>query len=550
APPPGSAHRLPGAPPPGSAHRLPGAPPPGGRPGARTPGGRSLLSGPLGGAARGARRRLELAAGGPARARVILVLAAVLALNSADTATVGAAATQLRSALHVSNFDIGLLVAVTSIVGAVFSIPFGVLADRVRRTSLLSFVVVLWGLAMLASASVSSFGSLLLVRVCLGAATAAAGPVVASLVGDYFPSRERGKIYGYILSGELLGAGFGFVITGDLAAAISWRAAFVVLALPAVLVAVAVRRLPEPVRGGASQMVAGAARISGYGSRKEARWAGLSAAAAAATSSGEASGSAEHAEPDATDAQRIAAERGITPDERLVLRRDPRRMKLPAAVRYVLKLRTNVILIASGAFGYFFLAGVETFGLEFAKAQYGVGQFVATLVMVVLGGGALLGVLAGGRIGDALLHRGYLNGRILVPAIAALATVALFIPALISHSAATALPYLLLAAFALSAQNPPIDAARLDIVPPLLWGRAEGVRTCLRTGAQALAPLLFGAVADGIGGHVGLQYAFLIMLLPLLAGSVILFRGLRTYPTDVATAAASAAAIHDRPRVR
>ena len=37
------------------------------------------------------------------------------------------------------------------------------------------------------------------------------------------------------------------------------------------------------------------------------------------------------------------------------------------------------------------------------------------------------------------------------------------------------------AAMMLSAQNPPIDAARLDIMPPLLWGRAEGVRTALRT---------------------------------------------------------------------
>lgn len=511
--------------------------------------GRRLASvaGPLSGAARRFRHKLERVAGGPARARVIVVLAAVLALSSADAATVGAAATQLRQALHISNADIGLLVAITSIVGALFSLPFGVLADRTRRTSLLSFVIVLWGVAMIASASVSTFGSLLVVRLCLGAVTAAAGPVVASLVGDYFPSRERGQIYSYILSGELVGAGFGFVISGDLAS-LSWRLSFVILALPAIAIAGAVRRLPEPARGGASQMPAGASRIPGSRSAREARRNRLAATAAAATSAGATERGGPAAE--STDAQRIAAAQGIAPEERMILRSDPRRMRLREATRYILGLRTNVILIVSGAAGYFFLAGVETFGLEFAKTQYRVNQVEATLVMLVLGAGAFVGVLVGGRAGDGLLHRGYLNGRILAPAIASVVTVAAFVPALLLHNAASAVPYLLVAAFALSAQNPPIDAGRLDIMPPLLWGRAEGVRTALRTVAQSLAPLIFGALADGIGGHNGLQDSFLIMLVPLAGGTLILFRALGTYPTDVATAAASTAAFHDRPRVR
>src|SRR5207253_9948457 len=106
------------------------------------------------------------------------------------------------------------------------------------------------------------------------------------------------------------------------------------------------------------------------------------------------------------------------------------------------------------------------------------------------------GVLAGGALGDLLLRRGYLKGRILVAAVAATAAVVLFLPTIFTRSAVTALPYITLAAFALSAQNPPVDAARLDIMVPLLWGRAEGVRTFLRTTAQALAPLLFGAVSD------------------------------------------------------
>ena len=71
---------------------------------------------------------------------MILLLAAVLALASADTATVGASAIQLRHDLGINNTDVGLLVTVTSLVAAAASLPFGVLADRVTRTRVLGGV--------------------------------------------------------------------------------------------------------------------------------------------------------------------------------------------------------------------------------------------------------------------------------------------------------------------------------------------------------------------------------------------------------------------------
>jgi MFS family permease len=156
--------------------------------------------------------------------------------------------------------------------------------------------------------------------------------------------------------------------------------------------------------------------------------------------------------------------------------------------------------------------------------------------------GAVLGVLAGGFLGDALVRRRFLNGRIYISVVAAAGATVLFVPALFVRTAFGALPYLALAALALSAQNPPLDAARLDIMPPQLWGRAEAIRTVLRSFAQALAPLLFGAVSDHVfgGGRSGLQLTFVVMLVPLGASAVLLFRALKTYPRDVATAAASA----------
>jgi MFS family permease len=451
-------------------------------------------------------------------------MACVLALASADTATVGASAVELRRALHISNTDIGLLVSVTALVAAVFSLPFGVLADRVRRTWVLSFALVTWGAAMLWSATASSFGQLLVARLALGAVTAAAGPITASLSGDWFPAAERGRIYGYILTGELLGAGAGFAFTGDIAA-LSWRAAFVILGIPAFALAWLIFRLPEPVRGGQGAL----APEPGPAPRP----------GAPPGPPGQPRESAPGAKPEPADAQRLAREQGIRPNPELA-RRATERMSFPKAVRYVLAVRTNVALIISSACGYYFLAGVQTFGSEFVGGQYHVGQAVANLLLLVVGAGAVAGVLASGPISDTLLHRGHLNARITTAAVAATASVLLFIPALITHSAFTALPYIIFAAAALSAQNPPIDAARLDIMPPWLWGRAEGIRTFLRTAAQSLAPVLFGVVADYVfgGGTPGLRWTFVVMLLPLAAAAVFLYGARRLYPVDVATAGA------------
>jgi predicted MFS family arabinose efflux permease len=464
--------------------------------------------------------RAQTAMGGAEQTRVILVLASVLGLAGADTATVGASASELRHGLHISNTDIGLLVTVTSLVAAVATLPFGVLADRVKRTRMLGGAVLFWAAAMIWSATASSFGELLWSRLFLGAVTAAAGPLIASLVGDYFPASERGRVYGYILAGELVGAGFGFAVTGDIATA-SWRAAFVVLALPALFLGWVTLRLPEPAR---QDTVAAATSDEPWPE--------------------------EPAVPHATDVQALVDEAGIEPDPRLVLRGDVRRMNVVSATRHVLRVRTNVILIAASACGYYFLAGVLTFGIEFTTEQYSIGQAVANLLLLVIGGGAILGVLAGGFAGDALVRRGHIDGRILVSAITAAAATILFFPAIFTRAAGSAVLYLTAAAFMLSAQNPPLDAARLDIMPPQLWGRAEAVRTLLRSLAQALAPLLFGAVSDYVfgGGRSGLQWTFFVMLLPLGASAFLLFKARRTYPIDVASAAATTRAARARKR--
>jgi predicted MFS family arabinose efflux permease len=161
--------------------------------------------------------------------------------------------------------------------------------------------------------------------------------------------------------------------------------------------------------------------------------------------------------------------------------------------------------------------------------------------VVVVGAGAVAGILAGGRIADRWLRHGHPGARLLVPAICLLALPPLLAPAIATTSVAMALPLLIGAAVLLGAPNPPLDAARLDIMPAQLWGRAEGIRTVLRSLAEAAAPALFGYASQYVFGS--LEDTYLVSLVPLLAAGFLALAALRTYRRDVATAAASARCI-------
>jgi MFS family permease len=236
-------------------------------------------------------------------------------------------------------------------------------------------------------------------------------------------------------------------------------------------------------------------------------------------------------------------------------------MSLVRSVRYLFSIPSNLLMILGSSLGYFYFAGLSTFALLFVKGHYGAGQAEAELVLALLVVGAVVGTLIGGRVPDILLKRGNLAARVVFPGACYIGAAVLLLPGLISSHLFPAVWFEIAGAALISAANPPIQAARLDIVPAGLWGRAQSALTVVRSVAQALAPLAFGGVSQLIAGifpsqapigdvrtHVhapssststGLQVTFLIMLVTLFAAGVLLFRARRTFASDVATAAAS-----------
>jgi predicted MFS family arabinose efflux permease len=453
------------------------------------------------------RRTVEWSAdrvGGRARFRAIATLSAIIAIDGADKGTVAATATDLKDAFGIGNTQIGILLTVVSVVSAVLSVPMGILTDRMQRTRLLTISIVGWAIAVAVSGAATSYTWLLFTRIGLAAVAAAAGPAVASLIGDLFPTDERGRVYGQILAGELVGTGLGLVGSTLVAGLLGWRYAFWWLVPPTLLLAWIVHRMREPERDQADVDPAPEQRRD--------------------------------------DALNRALERNdVEPRPDMVLTEPPLRMGLPEAVRYVLRVPTNRVLIVASALGYFFFAGLRGFAIAFAQDHYGIGKPEASALMLVVGVGAIAGVFVGGRLADRLIERGVVAGRIWVPAVALLTVPAAIGPALWATNVFVALPLLVLGAAMLSSANPAQDAARLDIMHPRLWGRSESVRTLSRTALEATAPILFGFTSEKLagGGGAGLQDAFLIFLVALPAAGAMGLLALRSYGRDVATAQAS-----------
>jgi MFS family permease len=428
----------------------------------------------------------------PQRLKPIVLLALVVGLQSADGGTVGALVVPLKQSLHINDIQVGLLVTVSTGVGAVATLLAGPLADRTVRVRLLWITLLVCSAAMALSAAAPSYGWLLTCRVGLGAGMAVSGPVVASLIGDYFRPGERGRVYGLVLAGEGTCTAVGLLMAGELGA-LSWRLGFGWLAVVGFALAVAVATmLREPLRGSQG--------------RRGDRAAALSL---------------------------VAGPR--VPDE------NARRQSVWRDLRWVLSIRTNVVLIAGSSFGYFFSTGLSTFGVALLCGRFQIGQAVATVLIATLGVGALIGVLSTGRIADWLTNRGQISARIVVGGAAFLAAAVFILPTLLTHSLPLALVFAFLAGIALGGVNPPLNAARLDIVHSRLWGTAEAVRSALVSISTGLAPVMFGALSTALGqGDRALGHTFLIMLVTLIiAAALLLCLARRTYPRDVATAMAS-----------
>ena len=182
------------------------------------------------------------------QAQVLVILALVNFVNYIDRQIIFPLFSLIKADFALSDFQLGLLGTVFSIVHALGTLPLGWLADRTSRLKIISYGVLFWSGATFLSGLAGSFRSLLAARALVGVGEAAYTPAAAAILSDSFPEEVRARVQGVFNLGMFVGGALGLALGGIIAEWAGWRPAFFLVGVPGLLLALSVFRLPEPAR--------------------------------------------------------------------------------------------------------------------------------------------------------------------------------------------------------------------------------------------------------------------------------------------------------------
>jgi len=194
--------------------------------------------------------RAEPAAPGYAN-YVLGVLFVVYVFNFIDRQILTILLEPIKEDLGVSDTAMGFLVGFAFALFYTFAgIPIARWADVGVRRSIIALGLAVWSGMTMLSGLAQSFTQLALARVGVGIGEAAGSPPAHSLISDYFPPERRARALGIYAMGIYIGAAFGLLAGGWIKEFFGWRAAFIVVGIPGLVLSLLVRfTVREPPRG-------------------------------------------------------------------------------------------------------------------------------------------------------------------------------------------------------------------------------------------------------------------------------------------------------------
>ncbi|WP_353208297.1 MFS transporter [Sphingorhabdus sp.] len=182
---------------------------------------------------------------------VLIIMMLAYTINIADRYVMSTVLEQIRLELHLTDSGVAFLTGVSlALFYVTMGIPLSWIADRYNRRNLLAISITVWS-AMTTFCGLSrGYFDLLLARIGVGIGEAGGTPSCNSIVCDYFPASRRPMALTIFALGAPIGAWLGADMAGAVAHAYTWRAAFLVLGVPGILLAaIIMMTIKEPERG-------------------------------------------------------------------------------------------------------------------------------------------------------------------------------------------------------------------------------------------------------------------------------------------------------------
>ena len=180
------------------------------------------------------------------------MLIVVYVLNFLSRQLPGILAKPIQDSLHVSDGQLGKIGGLYfALFYCCISIPVGWLADKTNRSRVLAIACATWSAATMCCGVAGSYLQFAVAYMTVGFGEAGGVPPSYSIISDYFPPGRRGRALGLYNIGPPIGAALGIAFGASIAAAYSWRYAFVWLGSVGLFAVIGVLFLvPEPRRGG------------------------------------------------------------------------------------------------------------------------------------------------------------------------------------------------------------------------------------------------------------------------------------------------------------
>jgi MFS family permease len=181
---------------------------------------------------------------------LLLLLMTILTFNYMDRIVLGVVLENIKMDLDLSDTQLGFLSGIAfAFFYSVMGIPLARWADRGDRVAIISVTTAVWSAAVALCGAAGTFVQLLLIRVGVAVGEAGCIPPAHSLIADFFGRAERPRAAARYMLGLPLALTVGYFAGGWLNELYGWRATFVIIGLPGVVLAlVAALTIKEPRR--------------------------------------------------------------------------------------------------------------------------------------------------------------------------------------------------------------------------------------------------------------------------------------------------------------
>ena len=151
----------------------------------------------------------------------------------------------MKAAWGLSDTQLGALVSIVSVTVAIGALPVALVADRASRVKSIVTMAVIWSMASISCMFTRNYSQLIVARGAVGMGEAGYGSVGAALIASHFPARLRGALMAGFFASASVGSVIGVMLGGMIAARWGWQAAFGIVGVPGLVLALLYLRVRD-----------------------------------------------------------------------------------------------------------------------------------------------------------------------------------------------------------------------------------------------------------------------------------------------------------------